>query len=240
MSTLKDKRVVVLGGSSGIGLGVAKAAGAEGANIVIASSRKTKIDEALTVLPSGTEGHVIDLADAAAIEAFFSKLGAFDHLVYTAGESLLLGPVAKSDNEAAKRRFDVRYWGAFFSAKFGSGSIRPGGSIVFTSGTAGRRPRPGWALSASIVSAVEGLTRGLAVELAPIRVNLVCPGAVVTPLWDGLPEASRKHLLEVAAAGLPVRHVADADEVASAYTYLMKQTFSTGEIVVVDGGGVLV
>lgn len=240
MSTLKDKRVVVLGGSSGVGLGVAKAAGAEGAKVVIGSSRKAKVDEALTMLPSGSEGHVIDLANAAAIETFFAKLGAFDHLVYTAGESLSVGPIAKGENEAAKRRFDVRFWGSFFSAKFGSGNIRPGGSIVFTSGTAGRRPRPGWALSAGIVSAVEGLTRGLAVELAPIRVNLVCLGAVITPLWDSLPEAGRKQFLDAAAASLPVRHVADADEVSSAYTYLMKQTFSTGEILVVDGGGVLV
>jgi NAD(P)-dependent dehydrogenase (short-subunit alcohol dehydrogenase family) len=238
MSTLEGKRVVVLGGSSGIGLGVAKAAAKEGAKLVIGSSRKPKVDEALSMLPKGAEGHVIDLSDAAAIETFFGKLGAFDHLVYTAGEGLAVG--AKMDVETTKKRYDIRFWGAFFSARYGAPNIGEGGSIVFTSGTAGRRPRPGWALSASSCLAIEGLTRGLAVDLAPIRVNLVCPGAVETPLWDSLPEVARKQLLESAAKALPVRHIADADEVASAYTYFMKQTFSTGEVLVVDGGGVLV
>lgn len=146
----------------------------------------------------------------------------------------------KLSDEATKKRYDIRFWGAYFSAKYGSPHIRAGGSIVFTSGTAGRRPRPGWSLGASSCSAIEGLTRGLAVDLAPIRVNLVCPGAVITPLWDSLLEAAREQLFKSAAATLPVRHIADADEVASAYTYLMKQTFSTGEVIVVDGGGVLV
>jgi NAD(P)-dependent dehydrogenase (short-subunit alcohol dehydrogenase family) len=240
MASLEGKRVVVMGGSSGIGFGVAKAAAGEGARIVIGSSQKKRVDEAVSQLPAGTEGHVIDLSDAEAIKALFGKLGAFDHLAYTAGEGLTLGTVTTLSDEAAKKRFDVRFWGAYFSVKYGAPNIREGGSIVLTSGTAGRRPRKGWAVGAAGCGAIEGLTRGLAIDLAPIRVNLVCPGAVETPLWDSLPEQARKQLLQTAAAALPVRHIADADEVASAYTYLMKQTFSTGEVIVVDGGGVLV
>ena len=238
MSSLEKKRVVVLGGSSGIGFGVAKASAKAGANVVIASSRKDRVDEALTQLPRGAEGHALNLSDTSAIEQFFAKLGAFDHLVYTAGDPLRVGSLASLKVEDAQKHFGVRYWGAYAAAKFGSPLIRGGGSIVFTSGTAGRRPRPGWVLGASVCSAVEGMTRGLAVELAPIRVNLVCPGAVVTPLWDGLP--NREAFMDMAAKALPVKHVADADEISGAYLYLMTQTFSTGEIVVVDGGGVLV
>ena len=239
MSTLEGKRVVVLGGSSGIGFGVAKAAANEGAKIVIGSSRKTRVDEAVSQLPAGAEGHVIDLSDTAAIQTLFGKLGPFDHLVYTAGEGFLAGASDQTD-AGTKKRFDIRFWGAFFSVKYGAPNIRPGGSIVFTSGTVGRRPRPGWALGTASTNAIEGLARGLAVDLAPIRVNVVCLGAVVTPLWDSLPEQARRQLFENTAKTLPVRHIGEADEVASAYTYLMKQTFSTGETIVVDGGGVYV
>jgi NAD(P)-dependent dehydrogenase (short-subunit alcohol dehydrogenase family) len=240
MSTLQGKRVVVLGGSSGIGLATAQAAAQEGASLVIASSRKPRVDEALATLPSGSEGHVLDLADEAAVKALFERLGAFDHLVFTAGESLQLAPLTTMDVEAARHFFGLRYFGALLAAKYGSSHIRPGGSIVFTSGTAGRRPQSGWALGASICAAMEGLTRALAVELAPIRVNIVSPGVVKTPLWAGMSETDRAGFYRDRARKLPVGHVAEAAEIAEAYLYLMRQTYGTGQVVVVDGGDVLV
>jgi NAD(P)-dependent dehydrogenase (short-subunit alcohol dehydrogenase family) len=237
--TLDGQRIVVLGGSSGIGLAIAQAAGREGASVVIASSQQPKVDAALAVLP-GAEGHAVDFGSASSIEGLFDRLGPFDHLAYTAGEALALGKLADTDPAAAQRFFAIRYWGAFFAAKFGAPAIRPGGSIVFTSGTAGRRPRAGWALGASICMAMEGLTRALAVELAPIRVNLVIPGLVKTPLWAGMAEADREALYQGAAASLPTGHVGTAEEVAESYLYFMRQTYSTGQSVVVDGGGLLV
>jgi NAD(P)-dependent dehydrogenase (short-subunit alcohol dehydrogenase family) len=169
--TFEGKRIVVLGGSSGIGLATAQAAAKGGASVVIASSRRTRVDQALATLPAGGEGHALDLADEAAVQALFAMLGSFDHLVFTAGEALQLGSLASTDVDAARSFFGLRYWGAFLAAKYGSGSIRPGGSIVFTSGLAGKRPQAGWALAASMCSAMEGLTRALAVELVPIRVK---------------------------------------------------------------------
>ncbi len=186
--TLAGKRVVVLGGSSGIGLAIAQSAAREGAAVVIASSQQAKLDAALEQMP-GADGLLVDASRAASVQALFGRIGAFDHLAYTAGETLALGSLADTDPETAQRFFSVRYWGAFFAAKYGALGIRPGGSIVFTSGTAGRRPRSGWALGASICMAMEGLTRALAVELAPIRVNLVVPGFVKTPLWAGMAES---------------------------------------------------
>ena len=238
--TLNGKRIVVLGGSSGIGLATAQAAAREGAEVVIASSRKARIDRALATLPRGSEGHALDLADGGATQVFFAQLGAFDHLVFTAGETLQLGKLENTDVEAAGRFFTLRYWGAYLAAKYGCASIREGGSIVFTSGIAGKRPQPGWALGASICAAMEGLTRALAVELAPIRVNIVSPGVVKTPLWANMAEADRSALYQRTAEALPVGHVGDPAEIAEAYLYLMRQSYSTGQVLVVDGGAVLI
>jgi NAD(P)-dependent dehydrogenase (short-subunit alcohol dehydrogenase family) len=237
--TLQGRRIVVLGGSSGIGLAVAQAAAREGATVVIASRRRARVDEALKTLPEGTEGHAVDLTDEPAVRALFGRLGSIDHLVFTAGESLQLDRLTNTDIEAAKRFFGLRYWGAYLAAKYASGSIREGGSVVFTSGIAGQRPRPGWSMAASICAAMEGLTRALAVELAPIRVNIVSPGVVKTPLWAGMAEADREALYRQTAERLPVCHVGEPAEIAEAYLYLMRQSYATGQVLVVDGGALL-
>src|SRR5215813_13033850 len=117
--TLKGKRIIVLGGSSGIGLATAQATAREGASVVIASHRKTRVDQALIALPACAEGHVLDLADAKSIQELFARLGDFDHLVFTAGETLQLGSLASTDVEAA-RMPPLPY----LAAKYGSGGIR--------------------------------------------------------------------------------------------------------------------
>lgn len=238
--TLEGQRIIVLGGSSGIGLAVAQAAAGQGASVVIASSRQARVEEALATLPAGTEGHALDLADEAAVAALFAKLGGFDHLVFTAGESLQLGALAQTDLEAARGFFGLRYWGALIAAKHGAPRIRPGGSITFTSGLAAARPRAGWALGASICGAMEGLTRALAVELAPVRVNIVSPGVVKSPLWANMAEADREALYRQVGESLPVGHAGEPEEVAEAYLYAMRQTYGTGQVIAVDGGARLV
>src|SRR3984957_17727103 len=116
--TLKDKRIIVLGGTSGIGLAVAEAAGTEGARVLVASSDDARVKRALTMLPASAEGHVLDLSNATAIEAFFDAVGPLDHLVYTAGESLKLSPLAEGDIASARHFFELRYWGAFVAARW--------------------------------------------------------------------------------------------------------------------------
>jgi NAD(P)-dependent dehydrogenase (short-subunit alcohol dehydrogenase family) len=238
--SLDGKRVVILGGTSGIGLATARAAEREGAAVVIASSRRERLDRALASLRSGTEGEVVDVADEAQVRALFERIGAFDHLVFTAGETLQLEPLAATQVERARGFVNVRFWGAFMAAKYGSPHIRPGGSITLTNGIAGLRPRKGWTVAASICGAMEALTRALAVELAPIRVNAVCPGTVRTELWSGMTESARETMYRDAAQRLPVGRVGEADELAETYLYLMREGFSTGQVIVVDGGAVLV
>src|SRR6202045_4810514 len=202
--TLKDKRIIVLGGTSGIGLAVAQAAATDGARVLVASSDDARVKRALTMLPAGAEGRVLDLSNATAIEAFFDAVGPLDHLVYTAGESLKLSPLADGDIASARRFFELRYWGAFMAARWGHRRIRTGGSIVFTSGVAGARPGPGWSVAASICAAMEGLTRALAVELAPVRVNIVSPGVVKSPLWANMTEADCDVLFRQTGERLPL------------------------------------
>src|SRR5271168_1493764 len=195
-STLQNKRVVVLGGSSGIGLAVAEQATAQGAELVIASSNQQRVQQAAKSLGGNSKGHALDLTDEQAIQTFFQKLGDFDHLVFTAGDSLQLNELATADLKKARQAFELRYWAALAAVKYGSPHIRTGGSIVLTTGIAGLRPRKGWVFSASVCGTVDALTRALAVELAPIRVNAVSPGIVRTNLWQSMGAEERENLFE--------------------------------------------
>jgi NAD(P)-dependent dehydrogenase (short-subunit alcohol dehydrogenase family) len=238
--TLEGKRVLILGGTSGIGLAVAEAAKAEGSDVVVVSSKQSRVDSALTLLGGGAEGYVANLSDEKTIEALFGKMGPFDHLVYTAGDSVWQRLLGETKLEDAKSFFDVRFWGAFLVTKHGSKLIRPGGSIIFTSSTVPRRPSVGFAIGASISSAVEAFATAMAVELAPVRVNVVAPGIVRTPIWDRLPEEQREAFFAVRGAALPVGKVGEPAEVAEAYLCFMRSGYTTGQIVVVDGGMLLV
>lgn len=238
--TLKHKRIVILGGTSGIGLATAQAAAQEGASLVVASSRQRSVDQALATLPGGTEGHTLDLTNEDAVRDLFDRIGAFDHLVFTAGDTLQLGDIAATSLASARQAFNLRFWGAFAAAKFASTRIRPGGSIVLTTGIASLRPRKGWTVAASICGAMDAFTRALAVELAPLRVNAVSPGVVRTPLWSNMSEAERDAMYRGIGAALPVGRVGEARDIAQTYLYLMRQEFGTGQVVVVDGGAVLV
>jgi NAD(P)-dependent dehydrogenase (short-subunit alcohol dehydrogenase family) len=239
-SALQDKRVVVLGGTGGIGFATAEAAAREGARLVIVARRQEGIDHAVARLPAGTEGYAADLSREASIADLFARIGAFDHLVFVAGEPLHLGPIASTVIDEARAAFTIRYWGAYAAAKYAAPHIRPGGSIAVASGNAGARPQKGWTVATSICGAVEALVRALAVELAPIRVNAVAAGVVRTDLWSSIPPAEREALFAQIASTLPVGRVGAPADIAEAYVYLMRDGFSTGAVLMLDGGGVLV
>jgi NAD(P)-dependent dehydrogenase (short-subunit alcohol dehydrogenase family) len=237
---LLGQRVIVLGASSGIGLAVAREALREEAEVVIVSSQLPRIEKALAALGPKAQGCALNLLDEAEVERFFNTIGDFDHLVYTAGDTLRLAQLADADLAEARSAYELRYWGALAAAKYGARRVRPGGSITFTTGIAAARPRAGWALVASVCGAVEALTRALAVELAPVRVNAVSPGLVATNLWEGMSGQARQQMYADAADALPVGRVGSAEDVATAYLFLMCSGFATGQTHVVDGGALLV
>lgn len=237
---LKDQRIVILGGTSGIGLATANAAAAQGAAVIVASSNAKRVEEASAQLPATAKGHVINVLDEDAIRALFSELGGIDHLVYTAGDSPSFGLLADTPVNVASQALDVRVWGAFTAIRHAAPQIRPGGSIVLTSGTAGKRPQSGLSVAALASSGVEGFARALAVELAPVRVNVVRPGVVRTGLYNAMDAAQREAYFKTTGASLPAGRVGDGADAAASYVYLMANGYSTGSVITIDGGAVLV
>jgi NAD(P)-dependent dehydrogenase (short-subunit alcohol dehydrogenase family) len=237
---ITGQRVVVIGGTSGIGLATARAAAEHGAQVVVVSARQESVERALGQLPPGVTGHAVDVRDTGALDAVFDTIGTFDHLAYTSGEALALTPLAQLDLATARRFFEIRYFGVLAAVGAAAPRLSPNGSITLTGGSAGPRPLPGWAVAASICGAMEALTRELALELAPVRVNLVRPGVVESPLWSAMSEADRDALYQTTAKAVPVGHTGQVEEIALAYLYCMQQTYATGSIVPVDGGVVLV
>jgi NAD(P)-dependent dehydrogenase (short-subunit alcohol dehydrogenase family) len=231
---LSGKKVVVIGGTSGIGRAVASRCAALGADIVVASSSQAKVDAARLGLPAGAVADVVDVTDEQQVAAFFAGIGSFDHLVYTAGD---WGPMAGGrlrdlDLDRAAQVFAVRFWGALSAAKHAHASMVPGGSITLTDGLIAHRPRPGAAVSTAMAGAVEHLVTGLAVELAPVRVNGVCPGFIATEALAAMP-AER---ITAMTARQAVPRAGSPDEAAEAYLYLIRGTYTTGQILRVDGG----
>jgi NAD(P)-dependent dehydrogenase (short-subunit alcohol dehydrogenase family) len=237
---LQGKRIVVLGGTSGIGFAVAQAAAEAGAEPIVASSSKERVTTAVAQLGASATGHVVDVLDQQGMQGFFAEVGPFDHLVYTAGDRPRLAPVRAVGLADARSTLDVRLWGCYNAVHEALPGLREGGSIVLSSGGAAVRPTPGWALAAAATGAVEAFARALAVEIAPIRVNVVRPGVVRTPLWDIVPEQQREQMLADHAAKLLVRHIPQAEAAAKAYLFAMDAQYSTGSVIEIDGGASLV
>lgn len=236
--SLDGKRVVIIGGGSGIGFAVAELACGSGAEVVVASSRAATVDAAVARLSRST-GRIVDLREEAGIADFFQELGAFDHLAITAGDwgGVMFAPTAEIDLAQAREGLTVRFWGALAAAKHCCRTIAQDGSITLTSGMLAHRPMKGAPVAAAIGGAMEHLARGLAIDLAPVRVNAVCPGVILTDhVKQMMPEARLRSLVEP----LPVPRAGSPAEAAKAYVYLMLNGYTTGQILPVDGGGLLV
>jgi NAD(P)-dependent dehydrogenase (short-subunit alcohol dehydrogenase family) len=240
---LEGKRIVIVGGASGIGFAVAEGAIAEGAEVVIGSSRPENVQAAGAKLGNKASGHPVDVKVEDAVAHFFEWVGPFDHLVFTAGDwggFRSPRPLAETDLDAAAEGYAVRHWGALKAIKHGAPRMREGGSVVLTNGMIAHRPQKGRPISTAMAGGIEHLVSGLAVDLAPIRVNAACPGAIRTGVWDSIPADAREAQLAAMTRRLPIPRVGEPAEVAEAYLYLLKAGYTTGQVLLVDGGGSVV
>jgi NAD(P)-dependent dehydrogenase (short-subunit alcohol dehydrogenase family) len=233
---LKGARVLVVGGSSGIGLATAAAAGADGAFVTIASRSQSKLDAALTRLAGNARAVVLDAGDEAAVERFFTDEAPWDHVVVSAAQTRT-GPVRTLALADAKAAMESKFWGAYRVARIAK--IKDGGSLTFVSGFLSVRPSASSVLQGAINAALEALARGLALELAPVRVNAVSPGLIATPLWSGMADDKREAMFAGAAQRLPARRVGQPEDIANAVLFLATTPFATGSTVRVDGGGAI-
>jgi NAD(P)-dependent dehydrogenase (short-subunit alcohol dehydrogenase family) len=237
--SLKNTTVVILGGSSGIGLATAKAARAEGARVIITGRSAQRLQTARAELGETVRTVTLDVADETGTRSFFQELDHLDHVFITAG-TLIKDSRLAPDSATLQPAMDTRFWGALYAAKYGAPKMNGSGSITFMSGTAARRPIGGMSVASASCGAVEAFARALAVDLAPIRVNTIQPGFVDTPLLDEFLGAQRAEILAAAAARLPVRRIGQPEDIADAVLFLMKNGYVTGITLTIDGGGLLV
>src|ERR1700716_2800954 len=231
---LAGKKVVVVGGSSGIGLATAELAKREGADVIVASRNVDRLDAVATRL--NAIAIPADVTSDESIAGLFRRCGPVDHVVVTAAQ-LRTGPFKTVSMEDVHATMETKFWGAWRVAR--AADIRPGGSLTLVSGFLSIRARPNSAIVSAANGALESLARALALELAPVRVNAVSPGVIDTPIRAAMPEDARRDMLAKTAAALPVGRVGIGDDIARQSGSLMANGFSTGSTVYIDGGALV-
>jgi NAD(P)-dependent dehydrogenase (short-subunit alcohol dehydrogenase family) len=233
---LMNAQFLVIGGSSGIGLATAVAAAEAGASVTIASRSKPKLDAALGSIRRAGRAVILDTHDQSALERFFMAEPPWDHVVISAAQTPT-GPVRTLGLADAGAAMESKFWGAYRVSR--AAKIKARGSLTLISGFLSVRPSADAVLQGAINAALEALARGLALELAPVRVNAVSPGLIATPLWSGMAEEAREAMFAGAAAHLPARRAGQPEDVANAVLFLATTSFATGSTVRVDGGGAI-
>lgn len=237
MIDFNGQRVLVVGGSAGIGLATASLAAQLGAQVTVASRSAARLADATRQSECRLATAVLDVTDAAAVAAFGQASGCWDHVVVT-GSQVSIAPVRELPLDTAQQAFDSKFWGFYRVAR--SLEIAPGGSLGVVAGFLATRPVAGRALMGAINAALESLVRGLALELKPVRVNAVSPAVVDTDMWAGMAADARLAMFDKLAAAYPAGCVGQPRDIARQLLLLAGTPYATGTVVTLDGGASLV
>jgi NAD(P)-dependent dehydrogenase (short-subunit alcohol dehydrogenase family) len=232
----QGQKILVIGGTSGIGLAIAQVAASEGAHVIIAGRTQERVTAAQSKVIGSCEGTTIDIGDELSVVEAFKRIGKLDHIVTTAA-ALTYGPLAQLLRSSIDSMIASKFLGPILVARHGAANIEPSGSILFLSKLAASKPGAGTAVVAAVNAGIEGLGRALAVELAPIRVNVLSPGVTDTNGWSFIPEQDRPATFAGIAASLPVKRIGKPADIAQAAIMLLLNEFTTGTVHHVDGGG---
>ena len=234
---LRNKRVVIIGGSSGIGLATAKMAALQGAKIVVAGRTKSKLEIAKEEIGNDhVDTYTVDITEEASIKDLFKQVGSFDHLVIT-GPAPQFGHFLELNIEQVHQEFEGKFWGQYRAAWYAAKLLSKEGSIVFMSGAYSARPILGASSLAAVQAGIEGLARGLALDLSPIRVNVISPGLTDTPIIkSAFSDDARLKLYEEQANMLPAKRIGTAEDIAQSILYLLSNRYVTGSTLFPDGG----
>jgi NAD(P)-dependent dehydrogenase (short-subunit alcohol dehydrogenase family) len=231
-----QQRILIIGGSNGMGLAAARSLGRLGAEVLVAGRSQARLDAALATIEGRAAGYVADFTDPASLAALFERIGRIDHLVLAASANAAWGPFASLSADALRGALEGKLIGYWQSLQASLPHLRRDGSVVMLSGAASRTAMPGTAGLAAVNGGITQMAQTLARELAPLRVNVVSPGLVDTPAYDGLPAEAKAGMFAGAAKALPVGRTGTPEDIAEAIVYLLGNGFTTGAILDVDGG----
>ncbi|WP_214411237.1 SDR family oxidoreductase [Sphaerisporangium fuscum] len=232
---MNGRTVVIIGGGSGIGLEVARRSVAAGARVVLGGRTRARLEAAAAELGEAASWHVVDTTDTDSLAAFFAAVDRVDHL-FTPAASYTVGPMRELGDEEARSPFESKFWGQYHAVRFALPKLGEDASIVLMSGAASVRPPAAAPAYVACNAAIEGLGRGLAVELAPVRVNVVSPGTIDGNLWSQRPAEVRRASFAQYSRDTLLGRVGREGEVADAVMFLFTATYMTGSALYPDGG----